>query len=82
MLVGSALSLQLLRQLVRLLSLLAPAVAATAVVGWALAGDGLLHTAASCSAIGLIWSGYTVLVPSLRRVVVTELWAKVAGRTT
>lgn len=80
MLVGSALSLHLIRQLVRPLSLLAPAVVATVVVGWALAGDGLLRTAASCAAIGLVWSGYTVLVPSLRRVVVTELWMKVAGR--
>jgi peptidoglycan biosynthesis protein MviN/MurJ (putative lipid II flippase) len=80
MLVGSALSLRIMGHCLRVLGLLAPAVAAASVAGWLLAGDGLPRLVASCAAIGLIWLAYVVAVPSLREVFVARVWSKVAGR--
>ncbi|MFY1670464.1 lipid II flippase MurJ [Plantactinospora sp. WMMB334] len=80
----SARLLGVLGDCLRLIVVLLPGAAGAAGLGYLLAGPGLPRLIASTAAILLVWIGYPVLVPGLRRTLLSAFWSRarqlVAGR--
>jgi len=81
MFVTAARQLGVLRFSLGLLAALLPGAATAAAAGFVLRGSGVVHLAASCSATLLVWIGYLIAVPALRRTYLCDLLRKLKRET-